>query len=152
VSEHQLETLEQSHRCIVCRQTWKNPPTSQCPGVIVYAWGKWPEHLLTKKQMGDAGFQTGKKLPPPAGLVRRAKSPAGFDEAMIAGDCERHGIQHHDLDANCAMLAYAAFIGDYSRYWGNYRWQPLNGSHTVLSDCRACLALIRRMAGQKERT
>ncbi len=42
-----------------------------------YGWGEWPEHLLTKKQMGDAGFQTGKKLPAPAAFVPRSKSPDG---------------------------------------------------------------------------
>jgi len=298
--------------------------------IPVYAWGKWPEHLLTKKQLGDAGFQTGRKLPSPAGKVWRKKSPDGvmylydrhqavpkkqlsdearaslkaaaeksrqgwyctrcgqptgwidkrgyfrplyqnppglcercadrdsmevwalellegefvicdtettglsaghheivqiavidqagntlldtlvnvqhpdrllekgdpfglsssdingitpdmlldaptwpvvyarlleivagrqvviynaqFDEAMIKGDCQRHGIQHHDLDAACAMHAYAQYVGDYSHYHGDYRWQPLNGGHTALSDCLACLDVIRSMAGQLERT
>jgi len=46
--------------------------------IEVYGWGKWPEHLLTKKQMSDAGFQVGKKLPPPKGKVRRSKSPDGW--------------------------------------------------------------------------
>lgn len=327
MSEHQFEPTDYGHRCAVCGQSWKKLPTIQCPGVMVYAWGKWPEHLLTKKQMGDAGFQTGKKLPPPAGLCWRDKSPdgvmylydqaqaipkkpltdearanlktagqksrqgwyctrcnqptgyvnsrgyfhavylnppglcmhcqdregaaewargllagefvildtettdlsagygeivqiavinhagetlldtyvnpynpdrlmerrgesgrsasdingitpdmllgapvwpfvyarllevvagrkvviynAGFDEAMIAGDCQRHGIQHHPLNADCAMLAYAQYVGDWSSYWKDYRWQPLNGGHTALSDCLACLALIRGMAKEE---
>ena len=42
-----------------------------------YRWGKWPPHLLTKKQMAEAGFQTGKLLPPPAAQVYRSKSPGG---------------------------------------------------------------------------
>jgi hypothetical protein len=43
-----------------------------------YKWGAWPPHLLTKKQMDDAGFQTGAQLPPPAGKVKREKSLDGF--------------------------------------------------------------------------
>lgn len=288
--------------------------------VPVYGWGKWPEHLLTKKQMSDAGFQTGKNLPPPAGMVRRAKSPDGymylydrsqgvpkkpisdearaklkaaaekaregwycvrcgqphrystkrgwksayfwppalcdrcddhdnavawardllageflildtettgltaghdeivqiavinqagktllntlvlpqhpgrlmessamdvhgitpesllgapgwpevyaklieivagkkvviynaaFDEAMIAGDCKRHGITPVELDADCAMEMYAQWYGEWSSYWGSYKWQPLDGGHTALSDCRACLGVIREMAKQE---
>lgn len=329
MSDHQLETTDYGHRCTVCGQPFKNPPTSQCPGVKVYGWGKWPDYMLTKKQMSDAGFQTGKKLPPPAGLCWREKSPDGkmwlydkrqgvpkkpltdearanlkaaaeksrqgwyctrcgqptgwvnsrgyfravylnppglcmhcqdresaeewargllagefvildtettglsaghdeimqiavidgtgaalldtyvsvqhldrltrkgepfersvsdingitpemlldapawpsvyarllevvagrrvviynsaFDEDMIAGDCARHGIQHHPLDTDCAMTVYARFIGQWSHYWGDYRWQPLDGGHTALEDCRACLGLIRGMAKQKER-
>lgn len=326
---HQLEPTEHGgQRCTVCGQTWKNTPISDCPGATVYAWGQWPENLLTKKQLGDAGFQTGKKLPPPAGVVWRSKSPDGmmylydraqgvpkkqlsdearanlkaaaeksragwyciccghptgwidskgyfrpqyfnppglcmrcadrgasenwarglladecfiidteatglragyneivqiavinqagetlldtyvnpqhperllvkddgisasdingiapdmllnapiwpdvyarlleivagrkaviynveFDEAMIAGDCKRHGIQHQPLDADCAMLMYAQWYGEWSNYWGDYKWQSLDGGHTALSDCLACLDLIRGMAEQKERT
>lgn len=77
MTQHQLETENGRLRCTACGQTWENPPTSPCVGVRVYAWGQWPEHLLTKKQMGDAGFQTGKQLPAPAGACYRKKSPDG---------------------------------------------------------------------------
>lgn len=321
-ANHQTVPVESGYRCTVCGQTWKNLPVSECPGVKMYGWGQWPEHLLTKKQMDEAGFQTGTKLPPPAGAVWRHKSPDGkmwlydrnqgvpkkqmsdearanlkaaaeksragwyciccgratgwvdsrgyfhaqhlnppglcercadlqsaqewarrllagefvvldtettglsaghdeivqiavinqagetlldtyvnarhpehlmerhdgvsasdingitpdillnapvwsevyvklveivagrkvviynaeFDEAMIAGDCERFGIQHAPFDTTCAMLMYAQFYGQWSSYWGNYKWQPLNGGHTALEDCRACLEVIREMA------
>jgi DNA polymerase III subunit epsilon len=45
--------------------------------VPFYKWGEWPEHLLTKKQMSDAGYNTGAKLPPPAGACHRKDSPGG---------------------------------------------------------------------------
>lgn len=49
---------------------------------------------------------------------------------------------------DCAMQQYAAYCGEYSEYHGNYRYQPLpGGDHTALGDARACLALIKRMAG-----
>jgi len=48
----------------------------------------------------------------------------------------------------CAMLQYAAFVGETSKYHGTYRYQRLpGGDHSALSDCHACLALIKRMAG-----
>lgn len=46
--------------------------------IKTYRWGEWPEYLLTKRQMSDAGFQTGKKLSSPAGRVSRSKSPDGW--------------------------------------------------------------------------
>lgn len=73
-----LTDVDNMLRCEDCGLSWKNPPKSQCPGVKVYGWGKWPENLLTKKQMSDAGLQTGKKLPAPAGAVYRDKSPDGI--------------------------------------------------------------------------
>lgn len=76
MTTHQLETLPNGRfRCVICTLHWNRVPTTDCPGVPVYRWGEWPPHLLTKKQMDDSGFQTGQKLPPPAGVVFRAKSP-----------------------------------------------------------------------------
>lgn len=47
-----------------------------------------------------------------------------------------------------AMEPYSAFVGDWSDYHGNYRWQKLpSGDHSALGDARACLATIKRMAG-----
>lgn len=75
---HQLEEIDGGQRCTVCGQSWKKRPGSECPGVKVYGWGKWPDNLLTKKQMDDAGLQTGQKLPPVAGVVHRDESPGGW--------------------------------------------------------------------------
>ena len=46
----------------------------------------------------------------------------------------------------CAMEKWAIYIGERSPYHDNYRWQPLDGGHRALDDCRACLALLHRMA------
>jgi DNA polymerase III subunit epsilon len=46
------------------------------------------------------------------------------------------------------MGPYSAWCGDWSSYHGSYRWQRLpGGDHTALGDCRATLAVLRRMAG-----
>ncbi len=47
----------------------------------------------------------------------------------------------------CVMEKYARFVGEWSQYWGNYRYQPLlGGDHTALGDCRAVLELLYYMA------
>lgn len=72
---------------------------------------------------------------------------AQYDTAMIAGNCRRHHITAPDLSgANCAMIMYAEFYGEYSTYHQDFKWQPLNGGHTALADCLATLAVIREMA------
>lgn len=76
--KHTLTEVETGYACAVCGLTWKHRPVSECPGVPVYAWGQWPDHLLTQKQLGAAGYQTGQKLPSPAAAVLRAKSPDGI--------------------------------------------------------------------------
>lgn len=323
MTAHQLTQTESgSYRCAACQQSWKREPSSDCPGVKVYGWGAWGEELLTKKQMNDAGFQTGKQLPTPAGVVRRDDSPGGWmwlyardsgvpkkvvseaqkaalakaaakaregwhcqrcgyplgyysargnlckgcqTEDMIQSDHDAesewalqvlrqpdtvildtettgltagyneiiqlavidlqgnvlidtlikpehpermfergergrsahdiHGIsaealadaptfpevhaklleilrgkivliynksfdvgmlkamrEQHQLPSLAAeawvdvMLPYSAWCGEWSSYWGNYRWQPLGGGHTALADCRAVLAVLHEMS------
>lgn len=75
---HAVKNEQGRLECIWCGCTWKKQPSGYCPQVKVYEWGKWDEHLLTKKQMDEAGYQTGKKLPSPAGAVYRKDSPGGI--------------------------------------------------------------------------
>ncbi len=45
------------------------------------------------------------------------------------------------------MERYAAYTGEWSDDWRDYRWQRLpGGGHRALDDCRAVLTLIRLMA------
>jgi DNA polymerase-3 subunit epsilon len=76
---HELQQTPGGCTCTVCGRYWGATPVSPCPGVKVYQWGKWPEHLLTKLQLNAAGFSTSPKLlPDPAGAVLRTKSPDGL--------------------------------------------------------------------------
>ncbi|MFF4647480.1 exonuclease domain-containing protein [Streptomyces sp. NPDC001389] len=43
------------------------------------------------------------------------------------------------------MVPYSDFVGDWSEYHGNNRWQPLNGGHRAAEDCRAVLDCLRSM-------
>lgn len=47
-----------------------------------------------------------------------------------------------------AMEEYSAWCGEWSEWHQSYKWQKLpGGDHTAVGDCRACLAVIKRMAG-----
>lgn len=45
-----------------------------------------------------------------------------------------------------AMIPYSDWYGDWSEYWGNYSWQPLNGGHRALGDCLAVIDCLKAMA------
>ena len=81
-----------------------------------------------------------------------------FDENMLAGTRSRYRDQiewHWDEDRlgskwQCAMLAYAAFVGQWHDYYKSFTWQPLpKGNHQASGDCQATLELIKRMAASK---
>lgn len=65
--------LHSRYRCEVCEQTWRDPPTSKCPGAKIYSWDPWPQGLFTRKQLAA------KKLLPGAlaGVIRYDKSADG---------------------------------------------------------------------------
>lgn len=69
----------------------------------------------------------------------------------ITGPCERHPDATEWWEsiarrAECAMHMYARWFGDWSDYWGDYTWQPLNGGHRAASDCQATIARLETMA------
>lgn len=49
------------------------------------------------------------------------------------------------LRAECAMEQYATWTGEWSDYWGGYKWHKLNGGHSARSDCQATIELLHRM-------
>jgi DNA polymerase III epsilon subunit-like protein len=72
---------------------------------------------------------------------------ASFDMGILWGDCHRHGLPKIKNDNECVMHWYAQFCGQWSNYWGNYKWQPLyGGDHSAIGDCRATLNVLKRMA------
>lgn len=80
---------------------------------------------------------------------------ADFDLGVIAHDAWRlvsettliSNTWPYTVEWRCAMRLYARWYGEWSRYHGDFRWQPLPaGDHTALGDCRATLALFKKMA------
>jgi DNA polymerase-3 subunit epsilon len=76
---------------------------------------------------------------------------ATFDVRLIRQTLAKYDMPFSGLEdeqAECAMLQYSAWQGE---LWpdGGYKWQKLRGGdHTALGDCRATLAVIKRMAGE----
>lgn len=50
----------------------------------------------------------------------------------------------------CAMKKYAQWVGEWSDYHKNYRWQRLNGGHRALGDCLATLEVIKKMTQERK--
>lgn len=88
---------------------------------------------------------------------------AGFDMRMIEQSCDKYEIEPK-LDRftwKCAMAAYAEFHGEWSDYFGGWKWQKLitatrwasnylecdhYGTHRGLNDCRNTLLVLRALA------
>ena len=78
---------------------------------------------------------------------------ADYDTRMINQSYKAH---HHDavvwddlakqpmfVDL---MVPYAAVIGEWNNYFGNYKWQKLPGTrHNAADDCRAVLELLKQL-------
>jgi len=97
---------------------------------------------------------------------------AAFDQAVLEREVERlalrraqAGLLHHlpseahrfarraarswgrRIRWRCALKRYAAFVGEWSERYGDYRYQSLPGSdHRALGDARAALDVLRHMA------
>jgi DNA polymerase-3 subunit epsilon len=73
-----------------------------------------------------------------------------FDTGILAGDCHRAGkpnLFEKAKKVTCAMKAYSKYVGEWSDYWHNYKWQQLPyGGHRALSDCLGTLRVIQEMA------
>jgi DNA polymerase-3 subunit epsilon len=79
---------------------------------------------------------------------------AAYDERLLEQSARAHNLTYEvpifAADYVCAMEMYSQWVGDWSRYHRNYRWQPLpKGDHSALGDARACLAVLKRMAGEQ---
>lgn len=72
---------------------------------------------------------------------------AKFDEAILRHCCRYYDLPFLEFQPQCAMEWYAQFYGDFSHYWGNYKWQKLpNSTHRADGDARACFDLVKMMA------
>jgi DNA polymerase-3 subunit epsilon len=71
-----------------------------------------------------------------------------FDWPIIKSELWRFNLPMIPVkEVDCVMELYAQFVGDWSNYWEDYRWQPLpGGDHTALGDCLATLEVIKEMA------
>ncbi|MEG4197327.1 3'-5' exonuclease [Microcoleus sp. Pol12A5] len=77
---------------------------------------------------------------------------AEFDIKILNYCCYLHGLSILNLKqrSECLMEWTAQWRGDWSNYYKNYRYFPLNGGHRALGDCTAALKLIKKMAADSD--
>lgn len=73
-----------------------------------------------------------------------------FDYGMLGNSARAHDLRHEELyneatSWECAMEQYAAYVGEWNRRFGNYRWHKLDGGHRAKSDCEAVIDLLKEM-------
>lgn len=80
-----------------------------------------------------------------------------FDRRLLQQTCARAGVpwDWEGVTWSCAMIAYAAWAGDWSAYHGAYKFKSLafaahatgdQPDHSALGDARACRAVVRRLS------
>ena len=75
---------------------------------------------------------------------------AEFDEKLFRQTCKKYELSGLSNRWECAMLPYAAWVGEWNDYHGDYKWQKLpSAGHDALSDCLATRKIIIEMAGGK---
>ncbi len=73
---------------------------------------------------------------------------AEYDDNLLFQTMDQDGFHKFmKFRMNCAMKQYSAFIGQYSEYHGDFKFQRLpGGDHSAVGDCRATLEVIKKMA------
>ncbi|HKK74692.1 MAG TPA: 3'-5' exonuclease [Saprospiraceae bacterium] len=72
---------------------------------------------------------------------------ADFDERLLFQTCDQEECAFLRFHAECAMMQYSRFVGQWNDYHDNYSWQKLKGGdHSALGDCLATLNVIKKMA------
>jgi DNA polymerase-3 subunit epsilon len=74
-----------------------------------------------------------------------------FDISILKNCCLIHSLPTLKLKkrSTCLMEMYAQFYGQWSNYYDDYVWQPLEGNHSAIGDCQAALRLIELMASSE---
>jgi len=83
---------------------------------------------------------------------------AEYDSRIINASCARFGSIPMASGWECAMIQYAAFVGERGIY-GDYKWHRLEraaaamgiqpGGHRALEDANACRNVVLAMAGNR---
>ena len=77
---------------------------------------------------------------------------AGFDIHLLVTLFQRYDINLPEYDVSCAMEQYSAYVGDWTKSKGDYKWQKLphlafGKAHDALVDCESTRLLLMKMAG-----
>jgi hypothetical protein len=78
-------------------------------------------------------------------VVNASVKPGGLREQAVTAATRQAAAWLEALDVEDVMIPYSDWVGDWSEYHGNNRWQPLQGGHRAAGDCRAVLLCLRAM-------
>jgi DNA polymerase-3 subunit epsilon len=123
-------------------------PTKPIPAAATAIHGITNEHVQDAPTMTDVYITLQQVI----GAKNLVIYNAEFDRRMLKQSLQARGLPPLGLGRErflCAMGEYATFCGEWSNYFQSYKWQPLGGEHTAIGDCRACLAVIQRMAAAR---
>lgn len=113
-----------------------NPLTAVEPGAA-YIHGLTNEILAQERSFGEVYDELAQVLTSKSTVIIYN---AAFDNGRLQHTCRLHNLPMIAYESDCAMEQYAAYIGDWSDYWGSFRWQKLpGGDHSALGDCLATL-------------
>jgi DNA polymerase-3 subunit epsilon len=100
---------------------------------------KWPSWPAVYKDLCSAFGQ--------CGADKLIAFNAQFDNRALLYSCKNAMIQQVLPTAECAMLPYSDFRGQWDFYRKSYRWQRLRGGdHSAKNDCIAVIKCIEEMA------
>lgn len=69
-----------------------------------------------------------------------------FDSRLIKQTSKHDGVSIEPVMGHCVMKDYAEFVGEWSEYHGNYKYQKLlGGDHSAIGDCLATLDVLKTM-------
>lgn len=71
-----------------------------------------------------------------------------FDIKILKHCCQLHKLPLLNLvkRSDCMMQAWSQFVGEWSSYYEDYKYQPLGGNHDALGDCLLMLERLKKMA------
>jgi len=77
---------------------------------------------------------------------------SGFDVHLLVTLFQRYNIDIPEFEVSCAMEQYSAFVGDWSKSKGDYKWQSLpklayGSAHDALVDCESTRLLLKKISG-----
>ena len=77
---------------------------------------------------------------------------SAFDIKILNYCCQLHSLPILKLAkrSECLMEWVAQWAGNWSYYYKDYRYLPLNGNHRALGDCTAAFELIKLMAADSD--
>ncbi|MEU0743976.1 3'-5' exonuclease [Streptomyces sp. NPDC006134] len=97
------------------------------------------QHELTLHYLDRAAREAAEEA------VRTGTVPEDLRERAVAEARKQAAAWLDVMQFEDVMIPYSDWVGDWSEYHGNNRWQPLDGGHRAAGDCRAVLRCLRSM-------